>query len=78
MKGLNATLATMQALQDLAVHHAVQHARQARPCGQCPWIQPGQPDITPAVRQAAVEGAWFCCHVHLGTCYGARLAAKAK
>jgi hypothetical protein len=48
------------------------------PCESCPWTTKGQPDLTPAIRQAAVRGAWFCCHVHLGTCYGAKRYGAAK
>lgn len=48
------------------------------PCEACPWTQKGQPDLTECVRQAAKDGAWFCCHVHLGTCFGAERYGKAK
>lgn len=48
---------------------------RASPCAACPWMQKGQPDITPEVREAAEAGAWFCCHVHLGTCHGAALVS---
>lgn len=42
-----------------------------KPCSACPWIQKGQPDITPELRQLAQAGTWFCCHVNMGTCHGA-------
>ena len=42
-----------------------------KPCKQCPWIQKGQPDITPELQKTNNEGQWFCCHVNLGTCHGA-------
>lgn len=48
------------------------------PCGACPWVQKGQPDITSDVRAAAERGQWFCCHVHLGTCHGARRYSETK
>lgn len=47
------------------------------PCASCPWTIKGQPDIKAEHRAAAEGGAWFCCHVHLGTCYGAQRYAEA-
>lgn len=47
-----------------------------KPCAACPWMQKGQPYITPPIREAAERGEWFCCHVHCGTCHGAALVAK--
>ena len=41
------------------------------PCADCPWSAKGQPDLNDELRAAAARGAWFCCHVHLGTCWGA-------
>lgn len=47
-------------------------ADAAKPCPACPWTQPGRPDITPELLQAARGGAWFCCHGRGGgTCAGA-------
>lgn len=51
---------------------------ESTPCVKCPWIAKGQPDLTPEVRQAAVDGKWFCCHVHMGTCFGAQRYGDAK
>lgn len=48
------------------------------PCASCPWTAKGQPDLTPVIREAAARGAWFCCHVHMGTCYGAKRYGDAK
>lgn len=41
------------------------------PCDKCPWVKRGQPDLTPAIKQASVDGQWFCCHINMGTCIGA-------
>lgn len=45
----------------------------SKPCSACPRV-PGRP-LSDAIedkhRQAAREGAWFCCHVNMGTCHGA-------
>lgn len=40
------------------------------PCAKCPW-EANDPDITPVVRAAAEAGKVFCCHVRMGTCWGA-------
>lgn len=53
-------------------------ATASTPCSACPWTQKGQPDLTPAVREAAEAGKWFCCHVHMGTCFGAQRYSEAK
>lgn len=42
------------------------------PCAKCPWTQPGRPDISPEIEAAAKAGLWFCCHVNMGTCFGAK------
>lgn len=42
------------------------------PCEKCPWTQKGQPDLNDVLRSAACDGKWFCCHVNMGTCYGAQ------
>lgn len=47
---------------------------EEKPCEQCPWLSKDERDrnaLTPEVRDAAKRGAWFCCHVRMGTCYGA-------
>ena len=47
--------------------------RAGTPCHACPWV-PGRPlsdGIEDVHREAARRGDWFCCHVHMGTCYGA-------
>lgn len=49
-----------------------------KPCSSCPWTQKDQPDLTDELRACAERGAWFCCHVHLGTCHGAERYATAK
>lgn len=48
------------------------------PCAACPWTAKGQPDLTEPVREAAVDGQWFCCHVHMGECSGAARYGAAK
>ena len=48
----------------------------AKPCEHCPWVEKGQPQIMPEVRQAAERGDWFCCHVHMGMCTGAELIRR--
>jgi hypothetical protein len=50
---------------------------QRKPCDQCPWLQK-KPDemvkrLTDAARPALERGDWFCCHVRLDECDGARL-----
>jgi hypothetical protein len=50
------------------------------PCQKCPWTSKDQRDkdsITSDIRQAAVDGLWFCCHVNMGTCYGAQRYGEA-
>lgn len=43
-----------------------------KPCPACPWISKEARDIiAPLYRDAAGAGQWFCCHVNLGTCWGA-------
>lgn len=48
-----------------------------RPCDACPWVSRDERDVLavadPATRQAMEEGRWFCCHINMGTCHGARL-----
>jgi hypothetical protein len=48
----------------------------SKPCEKCPWTQRGRPDITPEVLEAGRSGMWFCCHVNMGTCYGAQAEHK--
>lgn len=52
-------------------------ASEHRPCADCPWVsgQPRDREATtqPSVEQAMKRGDWFCCHVNMGTCYGAKL-----
>lgn len=48
-----------------------------KPCEACPWLS-RDPEVKAIIekhqaRAAAETGAWFCCHVNLGTCYGAQL-----
>lgn len=51
---------------------------EGRPCSDCPWVSTKQRDKdatapgTPCHTQMTI-GGWFCCHVNMGTCYGARL-----
>lgn len=49
-----------------------------RPCPACPWTQKGQPDITDELRSCASDGQWFCCHVNMGTCFGAQRYAESR
>jgi len=49
-----------------------------KPCEQCPWTIKGQPDITSTMRSANDKGEWFCCHVNMGTCHGAKNTRKKK
>lgn len=52
-----------------------------KPCADCPWTSRDQRDVdalTPEIREKAVEGRWFCCHVNLGTCFGAERYGSAK
>ena len=48
----------------------------SKPCKNCPWIKKGQPDISDEVRKAMESGQWFCCHVNMGTCFGAQKLYK--
>lgn len=44
------------------------------PCPGCPWTSVAERDreaLTAEVRLAAAGGAWFACHVRMGTCHGA-------
>lgn len=47
------------------------------PCGACPWVSRDERDKAavsdPATQAAMQAGRWFCCHVNMGTCHGARL-----
>jgi hypothetical protein len=54
---------------------------ESKPCNACPWTSKEQRDkeaLTDEVKKAAASGAWFCCHVHMGTCYGAQRYAGSK
>lgn len=48
-----------------------------RPCTACPWVSRDERDVqavsNPETQAAMLEGRWFCCHVNMGTCHGARL-----
>lgn len=48
-----------------------------RPCDACPWVSQSPRDkaatLSPEMQEALAAGAWFCCHVNMGTCHGARL-----
>lgn len=52
-----------------------------KPCEKCPWMSKDARDIeaisAPEVQDAMKAGQWFCCHVHMGTCYGAELQSIA-
>lgn len=51
------------------------------PCADCPWTSGLRRDVlalTEDVKQSAIDGKWFCCHVNLGTCHGARRFGNAK
>lgn len=48
------------------------------PCKACPWVEKGQPLITDELRACARRGEWFCCHVNLGTCFGAERFGDAE
>lgn len=41
-----------------------------KPCKECPWTKPSQPDISKEVREAAQNGEWFACHTKCGQCSG--------
>jgi hypothetical protein len=53
---------------------------QGKPCAQCPWTSSDPRDKSAIdahkARAAAEAGQWFCCHVNLGTCYGALAVSK--
>lgn len=42
-----------------------------KPCKKCPWAEKGQPLITEELKKSNTGNAWFCCHINMGTCYGA-------
>ncbi len=50
---------------------------EGTPCGPCPWVSTDQRDKdtieATGARAAMEQGKWFCCHVNMGTCHGARL-----
>lgn len=50
---------------------------EGMPCGACPWVSTDQRDkdavANPIMQTQMKMGGWFCCHVNMGTCYGARL-----
>lgn len=50
---------------------------EGRPCSACPWVSRDKDYRAavsdPATRAAMESGQWFCCHVNMGTCHGARL-----
>lgn len=47
------------------------------PCSACPWVSRDPRDVeainAPGTQAAMESGRWFCCHVNLGTCHGARI-----
>jgi len=45
--------------------------KQNKPCKECPWTKKGMPDIKKEQTDALANGGWFCCHVNMGTCFGA-------
>lgn len=50
---------------------------EGKPCEKCPWTSKDPRDVEltakPAFKNAMESGQWFACHVHMGTCHGARL-----
>lgn len=51
----------------------VKTADLPKPCAHCPWTDAAQDvdAIVPGASASAKAGDWFCCHVHMGTCWGA-------
>ena len=47
-------------------------ATENKPCDKCPWTEKGQPLITDQLKETAKKGTWFCCHVNMGECFGAK------
>lgn len=49
----------------------------SRPCAACPWMSRDPRDVAAVsdetTQDAMRAGTWFCCHVNLGTCHGARI-----
>lgn len=52
-------------------------ATNERPCSACPWVSTSPRDreavADDATQEAMKAGKWFCCHVNMGTCHGAKL-----
>jgi hypothetical protein len=47
-----------------------------KPRNGCPWTSRAERDkaaLSDNLKRAAARGDWFCCHVRLGTCHGAKL-----
>lgn len=48
-----------------------------KPCEKCPWMSHDERDkeavSAPDVQATMEAGTWFCCHVNMGTCHGARI-----
>jgi hypothetical protein len=65
-----------EALDQMEAAEAAERT-EGRPCEPCPWVStdPRDKEITskPPFRTQMEMGGWFCCHVNMGTCYGARL-----
>lgn len=65
-----------EALDEMEAAEATERT-EGRPCGPCPWVSRDQRDkdavANPIIQTQMKMGGWFCCHVNMGTCYGARL-----
>lgn len=65
-----------QALDQMEAAESTERT-EGRPCGPCPWVSTDQRDkdavANPIMQTQMQMGGWFCCHVNMGTCYGARL-----
>lgn len=49
-----------------------------KPCTECPWTKKDMPDISDELKNVAITGGWFCCHVNMGSCSGAINYGKAN
>lgn len=50
-------------------------------CSECPWTSAAERDraaLTDKLKATAANGMWFCCHVNMGTCYGAQRFAASR
>lgn len=50
---------------------------EGKPCEKCPWMSRDPRDkeavADPSVQATMKSGRWFCCHVNMGTCFGAQI-----